>query len=233
MLEFLTLSLILFGIWIILFIFKTNLRKEMLIASIFTMPFGLTEPLFVPEYWNPITLFNLAKTIQFDLESLIFSFVIGGIGAVLYESIFRVKHIKISKHEMHMKRHKMHPLALSSPIIVFAILFFLTKLNPIYIGIISMFFGALFTLYCRPDLKNKIWYGGLLFFLIYFVSFLISIMIYPNWVQATWNLKEISGILILGIPLEELLFAFTFGMLWSSVYEHFNWYKLKKEVTNG
>lgn len=233
MLEFLVLSLILLVVWIILFIFKSNLRKEMLLASIFTMPFGLSEPLFVPEYWNPDTLFNLAKTIQFDIESLIFSFVIGGIGTVLYEMFFSIKHIKMSKHEMHMARHKMHYFALSSPAVIFILLFSLTKLNPIYLAIISMFLGALATLYCRPDLKNKIWQGGFLFLIIYFVSFLLAITLYPNWVQTTWNLKDILGILILGIPLEELMFAFTFGMLWSSVYEHFNWYKLKKEVTNG
>ena len=233
MLEFLMLSLILLGIWFLLFILKNNLRKEMLLASLFTMPFGLTEPLFVPKYWNPNTLFNLAKTTGFDIESLIFSFVIGGIGAVLYEMFFRIKHIKMSKHEMHMARHKIHYFALSSPAIIFLILFFLTELNPIYLAIISMFLGALATLYCRPDLKNKIWQGGFLFLVIYFISFFLIILLYQNWVETTWNLKELSRILILGIPLEELLFAFTFGMLWSSIYEHFNWYKLKKGVTNG
>jgi hypothetical protein len=49
------------------------------------MPFGLTEPLFVPRYWDPPSLFNLAATTGFDIESLIFCFAIGGIGAVLYD----------------------------------------------------------------------------------------------------------------------------------------------------
>ena len=60
-----------------------NQRKAMLWASLFTMPFGLTEPLFVPSYWNPPSLFDLAQNTRFDLESLIFSFGIGGVGAVL------------------------------------------------------------------------------------------------------------------------------------------------------
>ena len=34
-------------------------RKAMFWASLFTMPFGLTEPLFVPAYWNPPSLFDL------------------------------------------------------------------------------------------------------------------------------------------------------------------------------
>jgi hypothetical protein len=47
-------------------------------------------------------------------------------------------------------------------------------------------------------------------------------------VQEVWNLEAISGILILGVPLEELMFAYTFGMMWSSVYEHALWYRVKE-----
>ena len=62
-------------------------RKAMLWASLFTTPFGLTEPLFVPEYWSPSSLFDLARTTGFDIESLIFCFGIGGIGAILYNLV--------------------------------------------------------------------------------------------------------------------------------------------------
>ena len=48
------------------------------------MPLGLSEPLFVPGYWNPPSLFNLAQKTGFDIESILFSFAIGGIGSVLY-----------------------------------------------------------------------------------------------------------------------------------------------------
>lgn len=55
-------------------------------VSLATAPFGLTEPLFVPEYWNPPTLFDLAQRTGFDLESLIFCFGIGGVSSVLYSA---------------------------------------------------------------------------------------------------------------------------------------------------
>ena len=41
----------------------------------------------LPEYWNPPSLFELAQRTGFDIESLIFSFAIGGIGAVLYNAL--------------------------------------------------------------------------------------------------------------------------------------------------
>jgi len=39
--------------WLILFRSFPRYRKTMIRVSVFTMPFGLTEPLFVPRYWNP------------------------------------------------------------------------------------------------------------------------------------------------------------------------------------
>ena len=36
-------------------------RKAMVWASLMTAPLGLTEPLFVPHYWNPPSLFDLAR----------------------------------------------------------------------------------------------------------------------------------------------------------------------------
>lgn len=196
-------------------------------VSLFTAPFGLTEPLFVPEYWNPPSLFNLAARTGFDIESFIFCFAIGGIGAVLYEVVASVKHQKLTACEQHQKKHRFHWLVLSSPVIVFLPLYLLTKLNPIYSASISLFVGGIAAIFCRPDLKRKIWYGGIAFFTLYFLSFIIFNLAYPGLVQDVWNLSAISGILIFGVPLEELLFAFTFGMVWSSVYEHVLWYRVK------
>ena len=61
------------------------------------------------------------------------------------------------------QRHKLHIYILFVPAIVFIIFSLFTTLNHIYCGIIAMFLGGLATLYCRPDLKGKIWVGGILF----------------------------------------------------------------------
>tara|TARA_R110001583_G_scaffold43030_1_gene136790 strand:- start:5086 stop:5787 length:702 start_codon:yes stop_codon:yes gene_type:complete len=219
-------SFIILLIWLVVFLFKKGFRKEMLIMSIITMPFGLTEPLFVPEYWFPPTLFNLAEKTGFDIESLIFSFAIGGLGTILYLLVYNRNYVIMPKNERHHSKHKLHRYILSVPIVVFFMLAVFTKLNHIYCGIIAMFIGAIATLYCRPDLKSKIWVGGILFILLYFIYFGSILIFYPDYVNLYWNLKELTNILIVGIPLEELLFAFTFGMYWSSFYEHLYWRKL-------
>ncbi len=226
--EWLIFSLILLLIWIIIFIFSRS-KKEMLIVSAFTMPFGLTEPLFVPEYWSPPSLFNLAASTGFDIESLIFSFAIGGIGSIIYEAIFKSKHRKMNLREKHHQRHKYHILSLFSPVIVFLPLFLFTRLNPIYSASLAMLAGGIAAMFCRPDLKKKIVYGGTSFLFLYFMFFMFFNNLYLYAVERFWNLSSLSGILIFKVPLEELIFAFTFGMMWSSIYEHIKWYKLIKK----
>lgn len=150
-------SLILIGIWGVIYFFLNtkNKRREMLIVSLWTSAFGLTEPLFVPEYWSPPSLFKLALRTGFDIESLIFSFGIGGIAVIIYELILKTRYERISSHEQYSPQHRHHLIVLFSPPVIFFLLLVATPINPIYIAIISMTGGGLFSWYCRPDLEKK------------------------------------------------------------------------------
>ena len=210
--------------WIFVYVVRPQYRRVMLWASLFTMPFGLTEPLFVPEYWSPPSLFNLALTTGFDIESLIFCFGIGGLGSVLYNLLTGKLHRAVSLSEKIQPLHRHHYKALSVPFISFPLLY-LFSWNPIYPAIIAMILGAIANVLCRPDLKIKTWIGGLLF-LIYYTVFLAALeWSAPGYIDRVWNLQALSGINILFMPVEELLFAMSFGMYWSGVYEHINWKK--------
>lgn len=223
-------SLILVVVWGVIYAFldTKDKKREMLLVSLWTSLLGLTEPLFVPEYWAPPSLFNLALETGFDIESFIFSFAIGGIAVVLYERIFHTTHEKVSLSMRHAARHRYHILAILSAPIIFVLLALATNMNSIYSAEIAMVFGGLFTWYCRPDLKKKMIVSAFLFLILYFFYFLTLIVLYPGYVERVWNLNAISGILIAGIPLEELLFALSFGFFWSSIYEHFTWRRIKK-----
>ncbi|PIR40838.1 MAG: hypothetical protein COV32_00860 [Candidatus Yonathbacteria bacterium CG10_big_fil_rev_8_21_14_0_10_43_136] len=225
-------SLILVAIWVLVYVLlkSKESKKEMLIVSLWTSLFGVTEPLFVPEYWNPPSLFGLAYRTGFDIESFIFSFAIGGIVVVIYERIFRTMHTEMTKHEQHLPRHRYHLLTLLSAPAILLVLIVATPLNPIYSAIIAMIVGGLATWYCRPDLKKKMLSSAFIFLGIYFFYFLTLTTLYPGYVEQVWNLSAISGILIVGIPLEELLFALSFGFIWSSIYEHISWRKIYNKV---
>ena len=226
--AYLIASIFLLLIWLFLYWLwlKPQSRQKMLLVSLVTAPLGLTEPFFVPSYWSPFTLFNLAGKTGFDLESVLFSFAVGGVAAVLYEAIWGATRRKVSVHEQHQGRHRIHKFVLISPVISFLPLYLFTPLNPIYSSILAMTVGAVATWYCRPDLVRAMLVGSVLFLALYFVVFLISfVWLFPGYVPAIWNLPAISGILVAGVPVEELLFAASLGAMWSSVYEHFTWYK--------
>jgi len=222
-------SLILLAVWAIVYFLtkEKESRAEMLKMSLWTSLLGLTEPLFVPEYWNPPTLFDLAQRTGFDLESFIFSFAIGGIVSVIYESVFPSAHEEMTHSEKSLRRHRFHTFVVISPPLLFILLALSNALNPIYAAILALFYGFFAAWYCRPDLKGKMAVSGLIFLSIYFVYFQILIFLYPGYVEAVWNFSDISGRMIFGIPLEELLFALSFGFFWSSVYEHIKWYRIK------
>ncbi len=187
-------------------------RRTMLWGSIFTAPFGLTEPLFVPEYWSPPSLFDLALRTGFDIESLIFCFAIGGIGAVLYNVFTGKSTATVSHEERCSPRHRYHRAALASPFLVFPLLYFLPW-NPIYPSIAAMAVGTIATMLCRPDLMTKTWIGGVLF-LVYYAIFLTGLeWSAPGYIDRVWNLDALTGLSILHMPLEELLFAIAFGRL--------------------
>lgn len=217
-------------VWLIVFfsIKDKSIRKKMLIVSLWTSLLGLTEPIFVPAYWSPPSLFNLAIRTGFDIESLIFAFGVGGLATVIYERIFNIQYIKVTKEERHKQHHKYHLLALVSSPIVFIILLLFTNINPIYSAVIALIAGGIFTWYCRPDLKKQMFVSAIIFTGIYFVYFLTLLAVAPGYVVSVWNMSALSGILILGIPIEELMFAFSFGFMWSSVYEHVRWYRIVK-----
>lgn len=219
-------SIVFLILWSIIFRAFPSERRKMWNISLVTMLFGLTEPLFVPRYWNPPSLFDLAQKTGFDVESLIFCFAIGGIGAVLYDLLTGRRSRPMGSTERRLPIHRHHLLALVSPLIAFVMLVFLPW-NPIYPGIIAMAVGAAATILCRPDLKARTWVGGVLFLLFYSILLAGLRFLSPGYIERVWNLSGLIGTklfgLPLGLPVEELLFAASFGMYWSGVYEHMTW----------
>lgn len=65
-------------------------------VSLGTMPLGLTEPLFVPAYWNPPTLWDLARQVGFDLE---INLLIAG-GFILLAAAWRVLYAAQQAHAL-------------------------------------------------------------------------------------------------------------------------------------
>lgn len=215
--------------WAALYVANPRLRRVMLRSSAVTMLFGITEPIFVPEYWNPPSLFELAHRTGFDIESLIFSFAIGGIGSVLYSAIARQHLVSASSVERTEPLHRLHRAALLLPFVSFVPLYLLPW-NPIYAVLASLLLGAVASVACRPSLARKTFVSALLFMALY-AAFMLGVrFITPGYIAEVWNLRDLRWGLLIGIPTEELLFGLVFGAYWAGVYEHLTW---SKSVAHG
>ncbi len=113
-------------------------------------------------------------------------------------------------------------LALVSPIPVFVTLITTTNVNPIYITIIALFAGAAASCACWPARIPRIMLAGFLFTGLYFMCFVMFSAVYPHYLFHVWNLSALSGAVIAGVPLEELLFALFYGFMYSNTTEYFS-----------
>src|SRR5574338_223804 len=215
--------------WLALFVLAAGFRREMLRVSALTSLLGLTEPIFVPEYWHPPSLFDLAQRTGFDIESLVFSFAVGGIGAGLYTALTRRERRPLPVAARHAARHRFHRLAVGAPVLAFPLLYLLPW-NPIYPAIVALLIGGAANVLCRPDLLRGTVIGGLLFAALYALFMALLIGFAPGYIDRVWNLPALTGIRPAGIPLEELTFGFAFGTYWAGIYEHFTWTRAERSA---
>lgn len=210
-----SVSLLIFP-WAALFLLRGDLRIKMIwssLAAMLTMGF---EFLFIPNYWNPITLFNLAP---FEIEGFIFMFFVGGICSACYATIFNKKEVK------EKRRHPLHYLILLVIPLSYLITEFLFDFNIAYHFTIAMFVGAIGIWLIRRDLYKESIAGGAIFMILYFLLFKIVLVFFAN-ISRFWNLEDLSRIFVLGVPIEELMLAFAFGMLWAPLYDDIENYRL-------
>ena len=208
--------------WIALYLVNPLMRGVMWRTSVATSLFGLTEPVFVPQYWNPPSLFELAQRTRFDIESLIFSFAIGGVGVVLYSALTHTHLAPIASAARHEPLHRFHRMALFVPAVAFVPLVLLPW-NAIYAALAALLLGSIAALVCRPHLVRKTLIGGALFLGLYSVFMFALLLSAPGYIADVWKLPALSGVLIFDIPVEEFLFGAAFGLYWSAVYEHLTW----------
>lgn len=234
MYEYLTGIGIMFIVWVLFFVARKDLRKPMvwsglfyiiiLTIGFFALSFVSRDPAraITPGYWQPYTLFNLGqKTGGYAIEDILFMFFAGGIATALYEFFF---HKRISTRIVGDFKRRYALLFGIFGILIFHYFFYL---NDIYLLIVFNFFGTLAILYQRRDLFLHSILGGILFLCTYILGFLLLMQLYPNLISDIYRLQLTSGVMLFGIPLEEYLYAITFGMLWAPIYEYEHRYKDK------
>jgi len=200
------------SIWVILFASGSLLHarhfKSILLSGLLALPQSLFSPLVVPIYWEPEfhLLFGLV-----GVEDILFSFLTGAVVWTCVLVFFRHR-----KPELAFSPRKvvLYFLACTAFGAVSATLLFLIGVRNINNPFLIMTLWILIVLLLRPGYLKLAAGAACSFLLLYALAFKLSIVLWPEFISY-WNLSNLSGICLEGIPLEELEWAFLYGASWS------------------
>ena len=209
-------------LWVFLFVYRKDLRKEILISSaLIGILAPLWSPWFIKDYWHPESL----NFWRLGAGDFMYGFFFGGIANVIYEEIF-------GKHYAKRKNRKHHWSWFILPFAALGVLVFnipvLLGINSIYAAITTFVVLSSVMVYFRRDLLIDTLMSGVLVGLITLLGYVLFLALFPGIVHAWWKLSNLSGIFVMGVPIEELLWAFGLGMVAGPFYEFFMGLRFKK-----
>lgn len=211
-------------VWVLLFLLRKDLRREMLkISTLFGLIGLIVERIFIIDWWGPLTITNT----KIGIEDFIFGFVVGGIASVIYEAIFVKKATPSSFNQKTLLRQ-------IGFLTVGAVLFFgslvTLKLHSFWYSLIAVGGTTLLIWILRKDLILESLISGIMLSLISFLFYIIPEFSTPGWVPSYWHLENLTGIIILEQPLEDLIWFFSVGLLIGPLYKFFQGRNYKNNI---
>jgi hypothetical protein len=214
-------ALIFAAAWVVLYAFAKQHRRQMIWGSLLAVPFAFTAFLFIPEYWSPPSLFDWAQRYGISIEDVLWSAAVGGIASALSEIVF---HERLEGARSQFRKDRYYPLVVAIAVVV--VLELVWPARSIYNMMIAFTAGAILIAWTRPDLIGRMLRGAAVFAAVYALLFVYFLALYRDFIQRYYNTEHLLGIYVAGIPIEELLFAFTGGAIWAVMYEYVQGYRL-------
>lgn len=206
-------------LWVLLFIRKDK-RKDMLLVGVLSgiAAIILDKYYATVDYWHPISIIN-----WLPFDDFYYGFIYGGVAAELYEFIFKKKNSPKPTKRSYASLLYLFIFGLIASFLVMVNIFHLNSITAHIVPPLA--FGCIIPL-LRKDLFIPELISGFIITILTYCMFLILILIYPEIFANHWELSKLSGIYITGIPIEELLFAFSVGFLTGNAYEFLYGYSL-------
>ena len=181
-------------------------RRPMVLAGIIGAPSALYQSLFVPEYWEPIQLFRCLA----GPEDLIFNASMGSLGWLIVPAVYgrRMMHLSI------------RPWRIVRAYLGFTVIFlgvwlplWNAGMHVLRAELLATAAVVLVVLVLRLRFWPLVVVGPLMFGLPYTVLVSLGLWLRPDFL-AQWNLNSLTGWYVLGIPIEETAWAFSYGAAW-------------------
>lgn len=194
----------------------------MLFMGVFVAIWGLIFEylMWTVDWWKPDTITGTVV----GVEIILLGFTNGGIGAVLYEYISKKKARPLRKNTRlgYFFNHHLYLtwLPFLAGLLFMVIGYWLLGLHSFWATTIGILLTVFLMLVFRHDLIYDSIFGGVSLLLVAIPVYLIIMYFFPGVIENFWFLDKLSGILILGIPIEELVIYFSGGMIAAPSYEY-------------
>jgi hypothetical protein len=204
--PYLMLSLTLLGVFLAWLAFAPRrLRSTTLLGGALAAPFALTSPLFVPSYWNPSRV-AVALT---GVEDVVFTFA--GAGLAWLASIWPVRH----RVAFQPRADRIWWRYLAGAACGLAVGHSAWRLGAGHMTASALAFGVLTALILWR--RREIWplavAGSPGYALVYVAALKAWHVTVPSF-GSQWNAAAMWGLTVFGLPLDEVVWAATFGLAW-------------------
>jgi hypothetical protein len=200
------MSLVLLGIFIVAYsLSPTRQRKPMMLSGLLSIPWSLASISFVPDYWHP----ERVVTFLTGFEDIIFSFANGGTVWLLSIWIFRNSFLLNIRTSIILKRYIF--CSIFGIVVRFASRRF--GIGVMASTIIAIVILGVFLIAVQRNVWPLTLTGMSTFTIIYMAVLFTIFTLWPEFI-GQWNTENLWGIRIIGIPLEEIVWAAAYGGVW-------------------
>jgi len=219
--AFLVLALLLAIPGALAYLVRRDLRPSIRLGVALSLPFALTEPLFLADdYWRPEFLFDLGDRLGFGLEDFLFVAALAAVSVASYpvvasRTLAPLEGVARSKRAVVLRAGTLL-LAVSAC----AAALYVAGMPMIEAAPLAMVAGTAVAWARRPDLVTPAFAGALTTMLVYHVACLILAATHPQVFHTVWRAGGSGSILVLGVPLEELVYAAAAGFAASIFLPH-------------
>lgn len=207
-------------IWTALLVLLPRSRPAIFWTSLIFAPAGpVGEYWLIPDYWHPIYLIDIAVgSWHFGFEDYLITFAVAGISAGIFESL------ALRRGFAELPRTSFGTLLrmFGWGVVGFFLMLLLVSgvgLNSIHAILLIVMIASLLMFFGRWKILSLIVPISVIFGLFVWLFYVVFFLpIFPGVIQALWNLENTWGIMLAGVPMEELLWAFTAALFAGPVF---------------
>jgi hypothetical protein len=206
--------------WVILFVFLRRSRPAMIWTSLLlTLAGPVAEYWLIPSYWSPLFLVHISyRSWSFGIEDILLTFAVSGISAGLCESVA----LRTGFAELPRVTGKALLRIFALCVLGFWLMVLLAtvlSLTPIHALLLAVAIPSGLILFRRWKLMSIVISIAVIFGFFFWLHYILLLLpLFPGLIQAWWNLENTFGVMFLGVPIEEMLWAFMTVMFAGPVY---------------